>query len=95
MQETIVELSEVSKNYGSVIAVDNVSLDIKEGEFLVLLGPSGSGKTTILSMIGGFTTPSSGRIIINGLEMTNTPPAGRPTVTVFQDYALFPHMTVA
>ena len=94
MQETIVELSGVSKRYGEVIAVDNVSFEIKQGEFLVLLGPSGSGKTTILSMIGGFTTPSSGMIKISGQEMTNIPPAGRPTVTVFQDYALFPHMSV-
>ena len=94
MTKIIVELQNVTKSYGPVVAVDNVSLAVSEGEFVVLLGPSGSGKTTILSMIGGFTVPTEGSITINGEDMTGTAPAFRPTVTVFQDYALFPHMTV-
>ncbi len=91
----LVVLDAVSKFYGDVTAVDNVSLNIEQGEFLVLLGPSGSGKTTILSMLGGFTTPSEGKVMIAGEDVTNMPPATRPTVTVFQDYALFPHMSVS
>lgn len=90
----LVRLEGVSRFYGNVAAADNINLDIAQGEFLVLLGPSGSGKTTILSMIGGFVLPSAGKVFIRGKEMTHTPPAFRPTVTVFQDYALFPHMTV-
>ncbi len=94
MYNPIVELSDITKRFGPVVAVQDVNLNIDAGEFLVLLGPSGSGKTTILSMIGGFIFPSSGEIRIRGQDMTMTPPAGRPTVTVFQDYALFPHMSV-
>ena len=94
MSDYLVELQGVSKKYGTTIAADNINLTISRGEFLVLLGPSGSGKTTILSMMGGFTVPSSGRLIIDGVDVTDVPPAFRPTVTVFQDYALFPHMSV-
>ncbi len=94
MNDCLVELKKVTKTYGEVTAVDDVSLTVDRGEFLVLLGPSGSGKTTILSMMGGFTTPTAGTLIIDGKDVTNVPPAHRPTVTVFQDYALFPHMTV-
>ncbi|MCZ6721986.1 MAG: ABC transporter ATP-binding protein [Alphaproteobacteria bacterium] len=90
-----VELRTISKHYGPVVAVDDVSLSITPGEFVVLLGPSGSGKTTILSMIGGFVTPTSGEVFIAGQLVTHLPPAKRPSATVFQDYALFPHMTVA
>ncbi len=93
-EENLVVLDGVSKFYGDVTAVDDVSISIKQGEFLVLLGPSGSGKTTILSMMGGFTIPSAGRVLISGEDVTEVPPAARPTVTVFQDYALFPHMNV-
>ena len=75
-------------------AVSQIDLDIAAGEFVVLLGPSGSGKTTVLSMIGGFTAPTTGRVFIDGVDVTDTPPARRPTATVFQDYALFPHMSV-
>jgi spermidine/putrescine transport system ATP-binding protein len=94
MNDCLVELKGISKNYGSVKAVDNIDLTVSRGEFLVLLGPSGSGKTTILSMMGGFTIPTQGQLIIDGEDVTETPPAMRPTVTVFQDYALFPHMSV-
>ncbi len=78
----------------SVLAVDRVSLDVEPGEFFTLLGPSGSGKTTCLRMIGGFTLPSSGSITIDGIDMSRHPPFERPVNTVFQDYALFPHMSV-
>ncbi|MEQ9489654.1 MAG: ABC transporter ATP-binding protein [Alphaproteobacteria bacterium] len=94
MSDILVELKNVSKQYGPVVAVDNINLTVERGEFLVLLGPSGSGKTTILSMMGGFTAPTSGQLIIDSQDVTDVPPAQRPTVTVFQDYALFPHMSV-
>ena len=88
------KLQNITKKYNDFTAVDNINLTITRGEFLVLLGPSGSGKTTILSIMGGFTTPTSGKLIIDGKDYTEVPPALRPTVTVFQDYALFPHMSV-
>ena len=89
-----VELRRVFKHYGAVTAVEDISLTIARGEFVVLLGPSGSGKTTILSMMGGFTEPTSGDIFIEGKRVTHLPPAKRPSATVFQDYALFPHLNV-
>ncbi len=79
---------------GEVRAVDNISIDIHEGEFFTLLGPSGSGKTTCLRMIGGFTLPTAGRIRIDGQDVSQLPPYARSVNTVFQDYALFPHMTI-
>src|SRR6185437_1682042 len=94
MAEPIVRLAGVSKRYGDLAAVEPLDLDIAVGEFVVLLGPSGSGKTTILSMIGGFAAPTAGRVLIGGEDVTDLPPAKRPTATVFQDYALFPHMSV-
>ena len=91
----LVELRGIRKSYGETVAVDTVDLTIDQGEFVVLLGPSGSGKTTILSMLGGFVEPSGGTVYIEGNDVTAIPPSRRPTVTVFQDYALFPHMNVA
>jgi putative spermidine/putrescine transport system ATP-binding protein len=90
----MVEISGLSKKFGEVLAVDNVSIDIKDGEFLTFLGPSGSGKTTVLRMIAGFETPDSGTIKLNGQDITNLPAYDRDVNTVFQDYALFPHMDV-
>ena len=89
------ELKEVSKRYGATVVLHPLSLEVANGEFLTLLGPSGSGKTTVLRLIGGFTAPSGGRIIFDGGDITAMPANRRPFNTVFQDYALFPHMTVA
>src|SRR5215469_14368432 len=85
----------VRKNYGDVAAVDDVELTINDGEFFTLLGPSGSGKTTLLRLIAGFERPDGGVIELGGRDVTRTPPYARNVNTVFQDYALFPHMTVA
>lgn len=93
--EFAVELIQVTKKFGNVTAVDNVTLQIRDGEFFSLLGPSGCGKTTTLRMIGGFEMPTQGQIIIGGTEQGYIPPYKRPVNTVFQNYALFPHMTVA
>ena len=90
-----VELRGVVKRYGDVTAVQDATLLIQEGEFFSLLGPSGCGKTTTLSLIGGFAEPDAGEILIQGRAMVGTPPHRRPVNTVFQSYALFPHMTVA
>ena len=91
---TAIEFQGVSRFYGDVRAVDSLDLIIYDGEFFTLLGPSGSGKTTSLRMIAGFEQPTAGRITLYGQEVTNLPPYERPVNTVFQDYALFPHMTV-
>ena len=84
----------LTKRYGDVVAVDGVDLDIAAGEFFTMLGPSGSGKTTTLRMIAGFETPDEGSIELAGEDVSRLPPYDRPVNTVFQDYALFPHMTV-
>ncbi len=89
-----VAIRNVSKSYGSFKALDNVSLDIGAGEFLTLLGPSGSGKTTLLMVLAGFTRASSGSIAVGGVEMLTMPPHRRDIGMVFQNYALFPHMSV-
>jgi spermidine/putrescine transport system ATP-binding protein len=89
-----VQAHEIVHRFGQFTALDNVSLTVPAGSFTVLLGPSGSGKTTLLSIIGGFLFPDKGSVMINGRDMTSVPPARRPTATVFQDYALFPHMSV-
>jgi spermidine/putrescine transport system ATP-binding protein len=95
MVSAAVEFRDVSKFFGETVAVDNISLRIAEGEFFSLLGPSGCGKTTTLRMIAGFESPSSGDILIKGQVMGASPPYRRPVNTVFQNYALFPHLTVA
>ena len=95
MSETIaVELRDVVKQFGEVTAVDHVSIEFRDGEFVSLLGPSGCGKTSSLRMIAGFEYPTSGEVLIHGRSMGQTPPYQRPVNTVFQSYALFPHMTV-
>ncbi len=85
----------VSKRFGPVVAVDDVSLDIRQGEFFALLGPSGCGKTTLLRMLAGFETPSAGAIVLEGADLVALPPYRRPVNMMFQSYALFPHMSVA
>jgi spermidine/putrescine transport system ATP-binding protein len=90
-----VQLIDLVKRFDKVIAVDGISLDIPAGEFFSLLGPSGCGKTTTLRIIGGFERPDEGRILLDGEDMAQTPPHKRPVNTVFQNYALFPHLDVA
>ena len=89
-----VKFEATSRFFGDTRAVDDVTLEIEEGEFFAMLGPSGSGKTTCLRLIAGFERPSQGRVHIFGQDATNTPPYRRPVNTVFQDYALFPHLNV-
>lgn len=92
--EPIVRLENVTKKYGDVYAVDDISLSIHQGEFFSLLGSSGCGKTTLLRMLAGFEEPSAGRIFIDGVDVTNRPAYKRPINMMFQSYALFPHMSV-
>ena len=94
MAEKIIELIGVTKSYDGVTVVDNENLYIRKGEFVTLLGPSGCGKTTTLRMIAGFEMPDSGKILLTGKDITNLPPYMRPVNTVFQRYALFPHLNV-
>jgi putrescine transport system ATP-binding protein len=91
----LLEIDAVSKSFGAVAAVDHVSLSVGEGELFALLGPSGCGKTTLLRLIGGFELPDSGRIVIDGSDVTQMPPYRRPVNMMFQSYALFPHLDVA
>jgi spermidine/putrescine transport system ATP-binding protein len=93
--ETILEIRNVTRRFGDFVAVDGVSLTIAAGEFFTLLGPSGCGKTTLLRMIAGFDDPDAGQILLDGKDLAGTPAERRPIHTVFQSYALFPHMTVA
>jgi len=90
----VVDLIGVRKRYGRVVAVDGVSLSVREGEFFTLLGPSGCGKTTTLRLVAGFETPDQGEVRISGQGVNRLPPEGRPIGMVFQNYALFPNMTV-
>jgi spermidine/putrescine transport system ATP-binding protein len=95
VSDAVIRLEQVAKFYGSTPVIEHLNLDVQRGEFLTLLGPSGCGKTTTLRMIAGFETPSAGRILLDGVDVSETPPYRRPLNTVFQQYALFPHMTVA
>jgi spermidine/putrescine transport system ATP-binding protein len=90
----LLDIQNVTRRFGDFTAVDNVSIAIEPGEFFTLLGPSGCGKTTLLRTIAGFETPDSGRILLNGEDLSGRPPERRPMRMVFQSYALFPHMTV-
>ncbi|ESY84104.1 ABC transporter ATP-binding protein [Mesorhizobium australicum] len=94
MNAPLVDIRDVSHRFGQHPVLKNVSLTIAAGSYTILLGPSGSGKTTLLSILGGFVNPSEGKVLIRGQDCTSVPPAKRPTTTVFQDYALFPHMSV-
>lgn len=92
--DVVVRLDRVSKSFGAVAALHPLTLDIRRGEFFALLGSSGSGKTTTLRLIAGFERPTTGRVLLNGHDVTHIPPYDRDVNTVFQDYALFPHMNV-
>jgi len=94
MASVAIRIRGLRRVFGDVVAVDDVDLDVYDGEFLTLLGPSGSGKTTVLRMIAGFERPDAGTVELAGVDVTDVPPYARDVNTVFQDYALFPHMTV-
>src|SRR4026208_1697994 len=94
MTTPAIQFDKVSRHFGEVKAVDNTDLEIRDGEFFSMLGPSGSGKTTCLRMIAGFDRPTAGHIYLYGQEVSDLPPYERDVNTVFQDYALFPHMTI-
>jgi spermidine/putrescine transport system ATP-binding protein len=91
----IVHFQNVTKSYGGLAAVDDLDLTIEAGRFVTLLGPSGCGKSTTLRLLGGFETPEKGRILLSNRDVTHVPPNRRDVNIVFQDYALFPHMSVA
>ncbi|MEM7169554.1 MAG: ABC transporter ATP-binding protein [Pseudomonadota bacterium] len=95
MNALAVEFRAIGMSFGTKVAVKDINLSVQRGDYVVLLGPSGGGKTTLLNILGGFLTPTAGRVLIDGADVTDIAPAKRPTTTVFQDYALFPHMTVA
>lgn len=90
----LIDLQHISKTYDSNVVLDDMNLYIRENEFLTLLGPSGCGKTTTLRIIGGFETPDRGQVIFDGCDITSLPPNKRQLNTVFQKYALFPHMNI-
>jgi len=90
----IIELHNIEKRFGSIVAVSNLTLKLKQGEFFSLLGPSGCGKTTVLRMIAGLQAPNSGKVLIDGQDMTDVAANNRPTNMVFQSYAIFPHLNV-
>ncbi|MBQ2416774.1 MAG: ATP-binding cassette domain-containing protein, partial [Alistipes sp.] len=92
--DTIIKIEHLSKAFGDKVVLDDINLDIRRGEFITLLGPSGCGKTTLLRMIAGFLKPDSGVIMMEGNDISEVPPHRRPLNTVFQRYALFPHLNV-
>jgi len=94
MNENFIQINGISKHFGNVKAVDDVSFSIREGEFFSLLGPSGCGKTTLLRLLAGFEYPTNGNLLIDGSDITALPPDKRPTNMVFQNYAIFPHINV-
>ena len=94
MDNSFIDIVGVSKSFGGVKAVDDISLSVYQGEFFSLLGPSGCGKTTLLRILGGLETPGSGRVMIDGQDITDMPAHLRPTNMVFQNYAIFPHLNV-
>src|SRR5437773_10561893 len=87
-------MSGVTKRFGTTVAVEDLALTIGDGEFLVLLGPTGAGKTTTLRVVAGLERPDSGRVLLGGRDVTKEPPASRDTTFVFQQYSLYPHLTV-
>jgi len=95
MSKRLIDLQHISKCFGTQVVLDDLNLYIRENEFLTLLGPSGCGKTTTLRIIGGFETPDAGKVVFDGRDMTSLPPNERQVNTVFQKYALFPHMSIA
>src|SRR5215469_15354820 len=92
--QPLLRVEALSKRFGTFTAVDQLSLDVFQGEFFALLGPSGCGKTTLLRLIAGFERPSSGRTVLDGVDLAAVPPHRRPVNMMFQSYALFPHLTV-
>ena len=94
MNETLIEFKNVKKVFDDTVVVEDFNLEVKKGEFVTLLGPSGCGKTTMLRILGGFELPTSGSIMMNGEDISMLPPNQRPVNTVFQKYALFPHLNV-
>ncbi|NQV44294.1 MAG: ATP-binding cassette domain-containing protein [Rhodospirillales bacterium] len=90
--ESFISIQKISKHFGDVRAVDDVSIDIRRGEFFALLGPSGCGKTTLLRMLAGFEIPTKGEMFIDGQPISGIPPHERPVNMVFQSYAIFPHL---